>query len=205
MNNRMALFSHKRDNWPTPDDFFQKLNDEFHFTLDPCADSENHKCEKYFDIEHDGLKQSWRGERVFCNPPYGKQIGTWCKKAYEEVRNNGCQIVVMLVHARTDTRWFHDWVYGKAELRFVKGRLHFGGKDRAPFPSLVAIYTPDGKKVPELKEVSKEEFEKFLKEYPGRLNHNFYMGWYQMHDADTLEEVAKVYSEYGPEEYWIKE
>lgn len=56
-----------------------------------------------------------------------------------------------------------------------------------------------------MKEVSKEEFEKFLKEYPGRLNHNFYMGWYQMHDADTLEEVAKLYEEYGPGEYWIKE
>ena len=143
MENYKALFSHDRDNWSTPDDFFQKLDDEFHFTLDACADSTNHKCEKYFDIERDGLQQSWRGERVFCNPPYGKQISMWCRKAYEEVNNNGCQIVVMLVHARTDTRWFHDWVYGKAEMRFIKGRLHFDGKDRAPFPSLVCVYRPE--------------------------------------------------------------
>lgn len=135
-----ALSSHKRDDWPTPDDFFQKLNDEFHFTLDVCADGDNHKCERYFDIEQNGLSQSWSEERVFCNPPYGRQILQWCKKAYEEVHNNGCQVVVMLVPARTDTRWFHEWAYGKAELRFVRGRLHFGGKGRAPFPSLVIIY-----------------------------------------------------------------
>ena len=138
-----TMFSHKSDDWSTPQDFFQDLDEEFHFTLDPCADEYNHKCDKWFDISQDGLLQSWRGERVFCNPPYGRQVGAWCKKAYEEVRENGCKLVVMLIGGRTDTKWFHDWVYGKAEMRFVKGRLHFGGSDRAPFPSIVCIYRPE--------------------------------------------------------------
>ncbi len=77
---------------------------------------------------------------MFCNPPYGKDIAKWCKKAYEESQKPDT-VVVLLVHSRTDTRWFHDWVYGKAELRFVKGRLKFGGsKNSAPFPSMVAIF-----------------------------------------------------------------
>ena len=134
------LFSSRTDEWETPQDFYDKLNDEFHFNLDPCANDQNHKCEKYFTKEQDGLKQNWGGYRVFCNPPYGRNIGEWCEKAYTESQKPGT-LVVMLIPSRTDTRWFHDWVYGKAELRFVKGRLKSGSSPyNAPFPSMVAIY-----------------------------------------------------------------
>ena len=137
-----TLFSSVTDLWETPQDFFDALDREFHFDLDACAIPENAKCENFFTPEQDGLKQNWGGWRtIWCNPPYGKQIGLWCRKAYEASLQGST--VVMLVHARTDTRWFHDWVYGKAELRFVKGRLKFGGsKNNAPFPSMVAIYRP---------------------------------------------------------------
>ena len=136
----MALFSSDSDEWSTPQDFYEELNNEFHFNLDPCADDSNHKCEKYYTKADNGLLKDWGGHNVFCNPPYGKDISMWCKKAYIESQKPDT-LVVMLIHARTDTRWFHDWVYGKAELRFVKGRLKFGGaKYNAPFPSMIAIY-----------------------------------------------------------------
>lgn len=129
------------DEWATPQDFFDRLNEEFHFTLDPCSTDENKKCEKHYTKEQDGLSQDWTVETVFCNPPYGRTISAWCKKCYEHSLNGGT--AVMLIHARTDTAWFHDWVYGKAELRFIRGRLHFNGsKWNAPFPSLVAVYRP---------------------------------------------------------------
>ena len=115
-----VLFSSKSDRWDTPQKFFDELNEEFHFTLDPCADDLNHKCEKYFTKEQDGLKQDWSGERVFCNPPYGRMVWKWVKKCFEEVYAGGCPCAVMLLHARTDTRWFHDYIYHKAEVRFIK-------------------------------------------------------------------------------------
>jgi site-specific DNA-methyltransferase (adenine-specific) len=140
MENRIH-FSSATDNWSTPQYLFDALNKEFHFTLDPCADSSNHKCEKYYTKEQDGLAQDWSGEIVFCNPPYGREIGKWVKKSYDEVYNGTCECVVMLIPARTDTRWFHDWIYHKAEIRFIKGRLKFNdGKSAAPFPSMVVIY-----------------------------------------------------------------
>ena len=123
--------------WATPQDFFDELNKEFNFTLDPCSTHENAKCEKHYTVEDDGLSKDWTGETVFCNPPYGKEIGKWVKKCME----SGGGIRVALLPARTDTRRFHDYVYGKAEIRFVKGRLKFGGsKNSAPFPSMVAIW-----------------------------------------------------------------
>lgn len=135
-----VLFSSKETEWETPQDFFDALDAEFHFTLDPCASVTNHKCDKYFTKDENGLLQDWSGETVFCNPPYGKDIRHWVEKCYlESVKNK--ITVVMLIPARTDTRWFHDFVYHKAELRFVKGRLKFGGtKNSAPFPSMVVIY-----------------------------------------------------------------
>lgn len=140
MSNLDALFSSKTDQWATPIDFFKKLDDEFHFTLDPCADERNHKCEKYFTKEDDGLSKNWGGYRVFCNPPYGKEIGKWVKKCYEESQKDNT-IVVMLIPARTDTKYFHDYIYHKAELRFIRGRLKFGdGTGSAPFPSMVVIF-----------------------------------------------------------------
>ncbi len=133
-------FSSKTDLWSTPQDFYEKLDDEFHFTLDPCATHENHKTDKYFTIEDDGLSQPWDGEVVFMNPPYGRVIGYWMKKASE-----ANAMVVCLVPARTDTRWWHDYVInGGGEVRFIKGRLKFGGqKNSAPFPSAVVIYRKD--------------------------------------------------------------
>lgn len=140
MNNDV-LFSSKAMDWATPQDFFDKLNEEFHFTLDPCADDYNHKCAKYYTKEQDGLKQDWSGDTVFCNPPYGRDVSKWVRKCFEEVYAGGCPCAVMLVHARTDTRWFHDYIYHKAEIRFVKGRLKFGGsQNSAPFPSMVVVF-----------------------------------------------------------------
>ena len=127
----------KTNEWSTPWDFFNQLNDEFHFTLDPCCTHENRKCEKYFTQDDDGLSKSWDNETVFCNPPYGREIGKWVKKA-SEARGG---VVVMLIPSRTDTSYFHDYIYGKAELRFVRGRLKFGdGKAPAPFPSMIVIF-----------------------------------------------------------------
>lgn len=143
--NTDVMFSSKTDQWATPQYFYDELNGEFNFTLDPCADHFNHKCEKYFTKEVNGLSQSWSGERVFCNPPYGREIGGWVKKCYEEVLT-GCQLAVLLVPARTDTKWFHDYIYKKAdEIRFIKGRLRFGdAKNSAPFPSMVVIFKREG-------------------------------------------------------------
>jgi site-specific DNA-methyltransferase (adenine-specific) len=139
MINRV-LYSSKNEVWETPQYFFDQLNEEFHFNLDPCALPENAKCENYFTPEDNGLEQDWGGHVVFCNPPYGRNIIQWCKKCYEESRKPNTT-VVMLVHARTDTKWFHEWVYGKSEIRFVRGRLKFGdSKNSAPFPSMVVIY-----------------------------------------------------------------
>lgn len=140
--NTEVMFSSKTDQWATPQDFFDKLNEEFHFTLDPCADEFNHKCDKYYTKEDDGLKQSWQNERVFCNPPYGREIGKWVHKCFIESHrpNTTC---VMLLPARTDTKWFHNYIYDLpfTEIRFIKGRLKFGdSKNSAPFPNMVVIF-----------------------------------------------------------------
>lgn len=133
-----GLMSSNTPEWATPQGFFDTLNREFSFTLDPCSTHENAKCEKHYTKEDDGLSQNWGGEKVFCNPPYGRELPKWVKKCYEESRHAD---VVMLIPARTDTRWFHDYIYGKAEIRFIKGRLKFGNaKQTAPFPSMVVIY-----------------------------------------------------------------
>lgn len=140
--NTDLMFSSQTDQWATPQYFFDKLNEEFQFTLDPCADEFNHKCDKYFTIEQDGLLQSWANETVFCNPPYGREIGKWVKKASDENRLHNIT-VVMLIPARTDTKYFHEYIYQKSnvEIRFLKGRLKFGdAKNAAPFPSMVVIF-----------------------------------------------------------------
>ena len=139
--NTKVMFSSETDLWSTPQDFFDELNAEFHFTLDPCATRENAKCARFFTVEYDGLKQDWQGETVFCNPPYGREIGKWVKKCYKEAQKPDT-IVVMLIPARTDTAWFHDYIYHKAkEIRFIRGRLKFGdAKNSAPFPSMVVVF-----------------------------------------------------------------
>lgn len=136
--NTSLMFSSRTDQWATPQAFFDALNAEFRFTLDPCADDFNHKCPKYFTAEQDGLMQDWNGETVFCNPPYGRELPRWIKKCHDEARH---ATVVMLIPARTDTAAFHDYIYNKAEIRFVRGRLKFGdSKNAAPFPSMVVVF-----------------------------------------------------------------
>ena len=143
-----ALLSSKNMNWCTPQDFYDKLNDEFHFKLNAAATEETAKYSQYFTPETDGLTQSWHcGGAVFCNPPYGRDIGKWVKKAYEESKRGG--VIVLLIPSRTDTSYFHDYIYGKAEIRFLRGRLHFtdeqgNTKDPAPFPSMLVIYNGKG-------------------------------------------------------------
>ena len=138
--NTDLMFSSKTGLWSTPQDFFDKLNDEFHFTLDVCATVENAKYKKYYSIEegNDGLWCAWNGV-CWMNPPYGRVIGQWMRKAYNS-SVHGDAIVVCLVPARTDTKWWHDYAM-KGEIRFIRGRLKFGGhKDSAPFPSAVVIF-----------------------------------------------------------------
>ena len=135
------MFSSKTDLWETPQDFFDHLNDEFHFNVDVCATSDNAKCNTYFTKENNGLSQSWRGV-CWCNPPYGREIGKWVQKAYLSSRDGST--VVMLLPARTDTKWFHEYIYNQAEIRFIKGRLKFGNsKNSAPFPSMVVVFRPN--------------------------------------------------------------
>lgn len=132
-----GLLTSNTDMWSTPQDFYDKLNKEFWFNLDPCATDENHKCDTYFTKEQDGLQQDWSWYRAFINPPYWRVIWKWVEKA----SNTRGGVIVMLLPARTDTKRFHDHIYGKAEIRFIKWRLKFGwSKNSAPFPSMVVVY-----------------------------------------------------------------
>ena len=127
-------FSSKTSEWETPQTLFDELDKEFHFDLDVCASGDNWKCINYFNKDMDGLSKQW-SKRNWMNPPYGREIGKWVKKASEN------PLTVCLLPARTDTKWFHDYILGKAEIRFIKGRLKFGGhKNSAPFPSMIVIF-----------------------------------------------------------------
>lgn len=132
-----GMMSSNTDMWATPQDFFNKLNAEFNFQCDVCAVDDNAKCDKYYSPEEDGLQQEWKGV-CWMNPPYGRAIGKWVKKAYESSLKGAT--VVCLLPARTDTKWWHEYCM-KGEIRLVKGRLKFGdGKNSAPFPSAVVIF-----------------------------------------------------------------
>ena len=144
MANIKACMSSKKMDWETPQDFFDELDKEFHFVLDVCADGENKKCQNYFSKKNDALKQDWNliskligNGWKWMNPPYGREIGSWVKKASEERK------VVALLPARTDTKYFHEFIYKKknTKIRFIKGRLKFSGsKSSAPFPSMIVIF-----------------------------------------------------------------
>ena len=127
MQGQDVLFSSKSNEWETPQDLFDKLNTKYHFTLDPCCTHENAKCDKHYTQKENGLLQDWSGEIVFCNPPYGREIGKWVEKAYREAING--KKIVMLIPARVDTKWFHQYLYNKEEqgirVEFIKGRLKF--------------------------------------------------------------------------------
>lgn len=141
MKNREVLHSSSYMEWETPKEFFNELNKEFNFTLDFCASKENTKCKRFYSIEDNALKQNPKGERIFCNPPYGKAIKDFVKKCYELSKDN---LIVMLIPARTDTLYFHNYIYKKAKLRFIKGRIKFIGNQKgsgsAPFPSMLVIF-----------------------------------------------------------------
>ena len=117
-----AAMTSNREDWETPQALFNELDMRYHFTLDPASTHENAKCEKHYTKEENGLIQSWEGETVFCNPPYGRNIGEWVKKCAEE---SSRAKVVMLIPARTDTAYFHDYRYRKAKVTFLRGRLKF--------------------------------------------------------------------------------
>lgn len=146
-----VLFSSDKQDWETPQILFDQLNAEFGFTLDAAASSQNHKCSRYFTRQDNGLLQDWGGETVFCNPPYGNtETGKWTKKAYEESKKPNTT-VVLLIPARTDRASFHEYILGKSEIRFLRGRLKFeqngkpvtdknGRPTPAPFPSMLVIY-----------------------------------------------------------------
>lgn len=144
-------FSSATDDWATPQDLFDELNEEFGpFELDVCADFHNRKCDYYFSKENDGLKQDWSvRKRIWMNCPYGRGIIDWVRKAYEASCDGAT--VVCLLPARTDTRWFHDFIWDRetnapythprTQVRFLKGRVKFGGhKNSAPFPSMIVVF-----------------------------------------------------------------
>tara|TARA_R110000822_G_scaffold14327_10_gene50602 strand:- start:9559 stop:9984 length:426 start_codon:yes stop_codon:yes gene_type:complete len=139
MTNSNVHFSSKTDLWYTPQTFFDRYDKKYGFILDVCATDDNTKCNRWFTEEQDGLSQDWYGA-CWMNPPYGREIGKWMKKAHLEAKNNGAT-VVCLVPSRTDTMWWHDFAM-KGEIEFIKGRLKFGGsKNSAPFPSAVVVFT----------------------------------------------------------------
>lgn len=133
-------FSSKKMDWETPQWLFDKLDSEFHFNIDICASDENAKCDTYFTEQNSCLDKSWSGYTCFMNPPYGRHINDFIKKAYEESKNGAT--VVCLIPSRTDTKYWHDYIFGKAhEIRFIKGRLKFSGhKNSAPFPSAIIVF-----------------------------------------------------------------
>ncbi len=134
---KKACFSSNSEDWETPQKLFDELNKKWKFTLDVCATKENAKCEKFFTKEQNSLLKSWEGNICWMNPPYGREIIKWIRKAYYEYsENNG--IIIALLPVRTCTKWFHEYVYEKANIRFIRGRLRFShAKLNAPFPSMI--------------------------------------------------------------------
>ena len=127
-----------KDDWETPKDLYAVLNTEFNFSLDPCCSKETAKCSSYYTIEDDGLSKDWKGT-VFMNPPYGRVIMNWIKKAKEESDKGAT--VVCLVPARTDTKWWHTYCMKSAEIRLLTKRLTFeGANNKATFPAAIIVF-----------------------------------------------------------------
>ncbi len=145
------MFSSRSDEWETPQDLFDNLDNVFNFTLDPCATNTNYKCNKYYTIKDNGLSKSWAGEMVFVNPPYGNKLKEWVKKCYQESKHAD---IVLLMPARTDTRYQHDYIFKYAKaICYIKGRLKFENRllpswkadgshklSSAPFPSQIVVF-----------------------------------------------------------------
>lgn len=140
--NTDVMFSSQTCEWETPQTFFDELDAKYHFELDVCASPENAKCKEYIGKALNGLEVPWYG-RCWMNPPYGREIGLWVKKAYESVRDGRAELVVCLLPARTDTAWFHDYCT-RGEIQFIRKRLKFGNsKNNSPFPSMIVIFRRD--------------------------------------------------------------
>jgi len=142
---QVQLFKSHRNDWETPQTLFDELDAEFHFTLDPCSTHENAKVTKHYTRDENGLEQSWAGEIVFMNPPYGREVGVWVRKAWLEHNRKEWAlepaVVVGLLPARTDTGWWHDYIQGMTEVRFLRGRVRFSASNQnAPFPSAIVIW-----------------------------------------------------------------
>lgn len=136
-----GMMSSATDQWATPQELFDDLDSIYHFTLDVCASDWNAKCDRFFTEEQDGLAQEWTGV-CWMNPPYGRTIKHWVKKAYESAGNG--TVVVCLIPARTDTSWWHDYVM-KGEITFFRGRVKFVSQEddknqSAPFPSALVVF-----------------------------------------------------------------
>ena len=150
-----VFFSSQSDDWETPHWLFQELDREFHFTLDPCATPANAKCKQFYTKEDNGLTKDWTGV-VFLNPPYGRNVGKWIRKAYFESQRG--VTVVCLLPARTDTVWWHRYCL-KGEIRFLKGRVKFGGaKNSAPFPSVIVIFKGQRERKKDIKFCTMKKF-----------------------------------------------
>jgi phage N-6-adenine-methyltransferase len=134
-------YSSSSTDWETPQDLFDTINAVCEFDLDVCATPDKAKCQSFYTPQDDGLAQPWEGS-CWMNPPYGRQIGAWMKKAYEESQITDC-LVVALVPARTDTKWFQSYAM-RGALIFLPGRLRFGNAtNAAPFPSALVVFTYD--------------------------------------------------------------
>lgn len=135
----------QKDKWGTPNHIFKKLDEEFHFTLDPCAETHTAKCKKFYTIEDDGLSKDWEGETVFVNPPYSNgNIDKWMEKCYTESLKINTTVVAM-VAVSGSANWWHKYVLNKAELRFIERRVKFiGAPFTAPFSSVIVVYGKTG-------------------------------------------------------------
>ncbi|MFU0834105.1 MAG: phage N-6-adenine-methyltransferase [Lactiplantibacillus plantarum] len=144
-----ALFTSNKEDWETPQDFYDRLNTKYHFEWDLAASDDNAKCSCYFTRDDNSLEQDWEGlsGNLFLNPPYGRELKLWVKKAATTGLKDK-QNLVMLIPSRTDTSYWHDYIFNHAEIKFLRGRLKFEvdgvSGDSAPFPSAVVIYTGDG-------------------------------------------------------------
>ncbi len=159
MSINKAMVSSKSNEWETPQPLFDRLDTEFHFTLDPCATKENHKCDKFYTIDDNGLKYDWAKEIVFMNPPYGGNTGKWLRKAWHDSLKGAT--VVCLIVSSTDRSYWHDYIFPYAsEIRWIRGRVTFGeANSTAPFASAIVIFSPKRKNGDPQKQVYYKEKE----------------------------------------------
>lgn len=196
-----GMFTSRSDDWATPTDLFDTLNEEFGFDLDVAASRQNAKCRNYFNSKQNGLKQNWyahsKKKKIFCNPPFGNQIGLWVQKAFTESQK-GCT-VVMVIPFRPDTSYLHDFVFNKAyEIRLIRGRLKYNdGAQTAPFPTAVIVFKKGhhrtrwitiDKEGEELSGIGLPEMPDNLKEFVSFVEKDLRMGY--KHNKRSVEALA---------------